>query len=64
MSQLRSYLIVAVLKGVGLVLFGIVVVGSVIEFVGQLDDVGTADYHMTDAIAYVFLRVPRLMFEV
>ena len=64
MNLLRSYLIVTVLKGVGLVLFGIVVVGSVIEFVGQIDDVGTADYAMTDAIAYVLLRIPRMIFEV
>jgi lipopolysaccharide export system permease protein len=64
MSQLRSYLIVTVLKGVGLVLLAIVLVGSVIEFVGQLDDVGTADYDMATAISYVLLRIPRMVFEV
>jgi lipopolysaccharide export system permease protein len=64
MSQLRSYLIVTVLKGVGLVLLAIVLVGSVIEFVGQLDDVGAADYDMAAAISYVLLRIPRMVFEV
>jgi lipopolysaccharide export system permease protein len=64
MNLLRRYLILSVLKGVALVLFGIVVVGGVIEFVGQLDDVGTADYDMATAIAYVLLRIPRMIFEV
>jgi lipopolysaccharide export system permease protein len=64
MNQLRRYLIVTVLKGITLVLFAIVVVGGVIEFVGQLDDVGTADYDIKAAIAYVVLRIPRMIFEI
>src|SRR3970282_809569 len=64
MNQLRSYLIVSVLKGVALALTVIVVVGGFVQLVGQLPDVGTADYGLADAIAYMLLRVPRMIFEV
>lgn len=64
MNQLRNYLMTTVLKGVALVLFVIVTVGGFIELVGQLDDVGTADYGLAQAIGYVLLRVPRLIFDV
>jgi lipopolysaccharide export system permease protein len=63
MNQLRSYLIVSVLKGVALALTVIVVVGGFVQLVGQLPDVGTADYGLADAIAYMLLRVPRMIFE-
>jgi lipopolysaccharide export system permease protein len=64
MNQLRRYLIVTVLKSIALVLCVIVVIGAVIEFVGQLDDVGMADYGLLEALSYVLLRVPRMVFEV
>jgi lipopolysaccharide export system permease protein len=63
-NQLRNYLMVTVLKGVALVLLVIVTVGGFIELVGQLDDVGTADYGLAEAVSYVLLRVPRLIFDV
>jgi lipopolysaccharide export system permease protein len=52
-----------VLKGIALVLLVIVTLGGFIEFVGQLDAVGTADYGLAQAIGYVLLRLPRLIFE-
>jgi lipopolysaccharide export system permease protein len=64
MNILRSYVVGGILKSVGLVLLVLVSVGGFIEFVGQLDDVGAANYGLPQAIAYVALRLPRLVFEV
>jgi lipopolysaccharide export system permease protein len=64
MNQLRRYLIASVLKGVGLALGVIVVLATFIDFVGQLDDVGTGAYGMTEAIQYVLLGLPRTIFDV
>ena len=64
MNQLRNYLMLTVLKGVALVLLVVVMVGGFIDFVGQLEDVGTGDYGLPQAISYVFLRIPRTIFEV
>lgn len=63
MILLRRYLVVATLKGVGLVLAVLVAVGSVAGFVGQLGGVGTGDYGLTQALTYVALRIPRMIFE-
>ena len=59
MMLLRRYIVMAVLRGVATVLAVLVVVTSAIEFVGQLNDVGTGDYTLQTAITYVGLRVPR-----
>lgn len=64
MSRLLSYIASGVLRGVAVVLLVIVAIGVMIEFVGQLDDVGLAQYGLPEAIAYVALRLPRLTFEV
>jgi lipopolysaccharide export system permease protein len=52
----------AVLWGVATVLAVLVVVACAIEFVGQLNDVGTGDYTVRAALIYVALRVPRTVF--
>lgn len=62
MTLLRTYLIMAVLRGVGLVMAVLVAVTSVIELVSQLNDVGTGDYDLLAALTYVGLRVPRMVF--
>lgn len=62
MNLLRGYLTKAVLRGVGTVLAVLVAVTSVIEFVGQLNDVGTGDYGIQQALAYIGLRMPRTIF--
>lgn len=64
MRILRRYIVVDILKGVALVMAVLVSVGAFIEFVGELDDVGAARYGMTEALTYVALRVPRMIFEV
>jgi lipopolysaccharide export system permease protein len=42
----------------------LIAIVSAVEFVGQLDDVGIAQYGLNDALAYVALRIPRMVFEV
>ncbi len=63
MTTLRRYLIVAIYKGVATALAVMVTVGAAIEFVGQLGDVGTGDYGLSQALMFVALRLPRLVFE-
>jgi len=62
MTLLRTYLVMAVLRGVATVLGVLVAVTCVIEFVGQLNDVGTGDYGLQDALIYIALGVPRTIF--
>lgn len=62
MTLLRGYIVKAVFRGVLTVLAVLVAVTSAIELVGQLNDVGTGDYSLQAALAYVGLRVPRTIF--
>jgi lipopolysaccharide export system permease protein len=62
-TLLRGYIVMAVLRGVATVLAVLVVVTCAIEFVGQLNDVGTGDYGVQAALTYVALRVPRTVFS-
>lgn len=62
MTLLRTYLAFAVLRGVATVLAVLVIVTSAIEFVQQLNDVGTGDYGLEAALTFVGLRVPRTIF--
>jgi lipopolysaccharide export system permease protein len=64
MRKLRRYIVVEILKGVALVLTVLVAMGAFIEFVGELDDVGVARYGFAQAVSYVALRMPRLIFDV
>ena len=64
MNLLSNYIVSGVLKGTALVVAALVTVGSGIEFVGQLDDVGLANYGLQDALLYVALRVPAKMIDV
>jgi lipopolysaccharide export system permease protein len=62
MTLLRAYLVTAVLRGVATVLAVLVAVTCAIEFVGQLNDVGTGDYGLQAALTYIGLRIPRTVF--
>lgn len=64
MRILRRYIAFGTLKGVALVMTVLVSVGLFIEFVGELDDIGTAGYTMAQALGYVALRIPRLVVDV
>jgi lipopolysaccharide export system permease protein len=63
MNVLDRYIAAAVLRGVASVILVLLAVVTFVEFVGQLDDVGTAQYEMQHALAYVALRIPRLIFQ-
>ena len=63
MNLLTRYIAVAVLKGVATVLFVLIAVGTVMDFMAQLSDVGTAQYDLPAAAAYVALRIPRMVFQ-
>jgi lipopolysaccharide export system permease protein len=62
MTLLRTYIVLAVLRGVGTVMAVLVAVTGVIELVGQLNDVGTGDYDLQAALTYVGLQIPRTIF--
>lgn len=62
MTLLRTYLVMAVLRGVATVLAVLVAVTCAIDFVGQLNDVGTGDYGLQDALIYIGLGVPHTIF--
>jgi lipopolysaccharide export system permease protein len=62
MTLLRTYIVLAVLRGVATVMAVLITVTCVIEFVGQLNDVGTGDYGLQAALIYIGLRVPRTVF--
>lgn len=61
MNILDRYIAAAVLRGVALVAAVLVSVGTVFEFMGQLPDIGVAQYSLGNALAYVALRIPRLL---
>jgi lipopolysaccharide export system permease protein len=64
MSRLASYIVTSVLRGTALVAAVLVAVASVIELVGQFDDVGLGTYGVQEALVYVALRIPRKLFDV
>ena len=61
MNLLDRHIATTVLKDVALVLAALISIGTVFEFMGQLPDVGTARYSIGDALAFVALRIPRLV---
>ena len=64
MNVLDRYIAVTVLKGVAIATAVLLSVGTFIEFMGQLPDVGIAQYGLEDAIIYIALRLPRLLFQI
>lgn len=59
MNVLRRYLITTILRNVAVVLLVLLVVGTFIQFVGELDDVGVANYGLGTALGYVLLGMPQ-----
>ena len=62
MTLLRTYIVLAVLRGVATVMAVLIAVTCVVQFVGQLNDVGTGDYGLQDALIYIGLEIPRTVF--
>ena len=63
MSLLDRYIVITVLRGVAIAAAVLLAVGTLLEFMGQLSDVGTAKYELPDVFAYIALRLPRLLFQ-
>jgi lipopolysaccharide export system permease protein len=64
MTLLRGYIVMSVLRGVGLALAVLVAVMTGIDLVAQLKDVGVGSYDLVGAIFYVVLGTPRTIFSV
>ncbi|MFQ5636052.1 MAG: LptF/LptG family permease, partial [Gammaproteobacteria bacterium] len=60
MRVIRRYLFRAVVTATGLVLAVLLAVAVFIEFVTQLDDIGSGNYGILQAIIYSFLKLPNL----
>lgn len=63
MNLIRSYIVAEVLKSVALALSVLIAVVVFIQFVGELDDVGTGRYGVGEAVAFVALRIPLTIFD-
>lgn len=63
MKILDRYIGASFAGGVVLVLFVLVCLFSFLEFVVQLDDIGTGSYQLEDAVAFVVLTLPRRMLD-
>src|SRR5262249_32624077 len=59
MTLLRGYIMFSVFRGVATVLAVLVAVFGAIELVGQMNDLGSGDYGLGQALSYVLLRLPR-----
>ena len=46
-----------------IVLFVFVALTSVVDFVGQINDIGTGDYGVNQAIQYTLLKLPISIFQ-
>jgi lipopolysaccharide export system permease protein len=58
-TLLRGYIMFSVFRGVATALAVLVAVFACVEFVGQLNDIGTGDFGLVQALIYVLLRLPR-----
>ncbi len=63
MRTLAAYLLRTVLAATGLVLMVLLAIAGFIEFVGQLDNIGTGSYTTAGALLYTSLRMPILAVE-
>jgi lipopolysaccharide export system permease protein len=59
MTLLRGYIMFSVFRGVATVLAVLVAVFGSIELVGQMNDLGSGNYGLVQAVSYVLLRLPR-----
>jgi lipopolysaccharide export system permease protein len=64
MRLLARYIVVETLRGVALTVTVLVAVASFVDLVSQFGDVGTGSFGFLEAVTYVALRLPRMVFEV
>lgn len=63
MTILRGYLFRTIVGTTALVLAVLLSLGSFIEFVTQLDDIGVGDYTLPRALVWVLMMMPKTIFE-
>ena len=63
MTLLERYIAIATVKALGVVSAGLMSLFSLLEFVGQLHDVGKGHYRLIDALAYVLLTAPARLLQ-
>ena len=62
MKTIRGYLARTIVTATALVLAVLMALGFFIEFVGQLDDVGTGQFGVLQGLAYALMKLPELAF--
>jgi lipopolysaccharide export system permease protein len=63
MRILRRYFFQAIAGTTLLVLAVLLSLGAFIQFIGQLDDIGEGNYGLPQAIAWVLLKLPNILFQ-
>jgi lipopolysaccharide export system permease protein len=63
MRIIRGYFLRTICGASGLVLAVLMSLGGFIEFVGQLDDLGVGDYGVPQALVWVLLKLPNVVFQ-
>ncbi len=64
MQIIRRYLARTIISATAIVLAVLLALGSFIEFVGQLDDIGTGQFGMAQGLAYAVMKMPEMAFTV
>lgn len=62
MNVIREYLGRTMVRTTVIVLAVLLALGAFIEFVGQLDDVGTGNYGVVQGMGYALMKVPEMAF--
>jgi lipopolysaccharide export system permease protein len=62
MNIIRAYMARAIVTATLVVLGVLLALGGFIEFVGQLDDIGTGQYGILEGLAYALMKVPEMAF--
>lgn len=63
MRILRRYLFWTILGTLGLVFSVVLSLGAFIQFIGQLNDIGVGEYGLADALLWVLMQLPTVVFE-
>jgi len=59
----RRYLFWTILGTLGLVFSVVLSLGAFIQFIGQLNDIGVGEYGLGDALLWVLMQLPTVVFE-
>lgn len=62
MKIIRGYLSRAIVATSAIVMAVLLALGTFIEFVGQLDDIGTGNYGIPEGLVYAMLKIPEMAF--